>query len=424
MSSSAPAGRASILHADLDSFYASVAQRDSPWLRGRPVAVGGGVILAASYEAKRRGVRTPMGGRAARDLCPGLIVVPPDFEAYQKASNAVFEIFRRTTPVVQGVSIDEAFLDVGGLHRIDASPVEIAARLRREVSDEVGLPITVGVARTPFLAKVASRVAKPDGLLEVPPEGEAAFLHPLDVTMLWGVGDKTAQRLREYGLHTAGQLAELPESVLIGLLGGSGGRHLHAVVHGMTSATLSTGGRRGSIGAQRALGHGPHASASVDAALLGLLDRVSRRLRSADQLAGTVTLRVRFGDYTAITRSHTLAHPSSDTSRIAESAISLLRGVAGPIATRGLTLVGVAVSGLVTNQVEQPELVLDGLGELDGQVALAEKAGVLASHDRTRLDGALDAIGERFGTQALTRGSLVRVGTGFSPPQLPAEKTP
>ena len=413
MSTPAQTGRASILHADLDSFYASVAQRDSPRLRGRPVAVGGGVILAASYEAKRRGVRTPMGGRAARELCPDLIVVRPDFEAYQKASKAVFEIFRRTTPIVQGVSIDEAFLDVGGLGQIDASPVEIAARLRREVSDEVGLPITVGVARTPFLAKVASRVAKPDGLLEVPPDGEASFLHPLDVSMLWGVGDKTAQRLREYGLHTAGQLAELPESVLVGLLGGSGGRHLHAVVHGMTSAALATDGKRGSIGAQRALGQGPHATAFVDAALLGLVDRVCRRLRSATQLAQTVTLRVRFADYTAITRSHTLRHPGSDTSRIAEAALTLLRGVDRQVAARGLTLVGVALSGLVSNEVEQPELILDGLGAQEGG------SDVVATHNRARLDGAVDAIGQRFGSQALTRGSLVRLGAGLSLPQLP-----
>src|SRR5688572_30259792 len=193
---------ATILHADLDAFYASVEQRDDPRLRGRPVIVGGGVVLACSYEAKARGVRTAMGGRQARALCPHAIVVPPRMSAYSAASKAVFEVFRNTTPVVEGLSIDEAFLDVGGLRRIAGPPVEIAARLRRQVRERVGLPITVGVARTKFLAKVASGVAKPDGLLVVPPDGELAFLHPLAVEALWGVGPVTSGKLRERGIVT------------------------------------------------------------------------------------------------------------------------------------------------------------------------------------------------------------------------------
>ena len=233
--------RSTILHADLDAFYASVEQRDDPRLRNRPVAVGGGVILACSYEAKRRGVTTPMGGRQARALCPDLIIVRPRFDAYLEASKAVFELFHRTTPQVQGVSIDEAFLDVAGLHRIDVAPVDIAARLRAQVRDVVGLPITVGVARTPFLAKVASRVAKPDGLLLVLPADEDAFLHPLPVELLWGVGAVTAAKLHAYGLATAGDVAALPRSVLVGVLGPAAGGHLHAVVHGQTTRAVVVG---------------------------------------------------------------------------------------------------------------------------------------------------------------------------------------
>src|SRR3954462_771317 len=192
-------GEATILHADLDSFFASVEQRDAPRLRGRPVIVGGGVVLAASYEAKAFGVRTAMGGSTARRLCPGLVVVPARFKAYTEASRAMFDVFEDTSPVVEGLSIDEAFIDVRGMRRIAGSPEEIARRLRIRVREEVGIAVTVGVARTKFLAKVASGVAKPDGLLVVPPSGELAFLHPLPVERLWGVGDKTAHRLHARG---------------------------------------------------------------------------------------------------------------------------------------------------------------------------------------------------------------------------------
>src|SRR4051812_45638520 len=208
-------GGATILHADLDAFYASVEQRDDPRLRGRPVIVGGGVVLAASYEAKACGVRTAMGGRQARELCPNAVVVSPRMSAYSEASKAVFEVFEDTTPLVEGLSIDEAFLDVGGLLRVSGTPTEIAARLRRKVLDRVGLPITVGVARTKFLAKVASAVAKPDGLLVVPPEGELEFLHPLPVRRLWGVGPVTADKLRDRGITTVGEVARIAEAALV-----------------------------------------------------------------------------------------------------------------------------------------------------------------------------------------------------------------
>src|SRR6478672_9728897 len=222
-------GAATILHADLDAFYASVEQRDDPRLRGRPVIVGGGVVLAASYEAKACGVRTAMGGRQARRLCPSAIVVPPRMSAYSEASKAAFRIFEDSSPLVEGLSIDEAFLDVRGMERISGTPTEIAARLRRDVRERVGLPITVGVARTKFLAKVASGVAKPDGLLVVPADRELEFLHPLPIERLWGVGAVTSDRLRRLGITTVGQVAQMSEAVLVTILGRASGRHLYAL---------------------------------------------------------------------------------------------------------------------------------------------------------------------------------------------------
>lgn len=203
----------SILHADLDSFYASVEQRDDPALRGRPVIVGGGVVLAASYEAQAYGVRTAMGGAQARRLCPAAVVVPPRMSAYSRASDAVFEVFRDCTPIVEALSVDEAFLDVGGLRRVSGTPVAIAERLRADVRERVGLPITVGIARTKFLAKVASQEAKPDGLLLVPPDQELTFLRPLPVRRLWGVGAVTAEKLHAHGIVTVADVAELSAAI-------------------------------------------------------------------------------------------------------------------------------------------------------------------------------------------------------------------
>ena len=258
--------QATILHADLDAFFASVEQRDERRLRGRPVLVGMGVVLAASYEAKAFGVRTAMSERQARGLCPHAVVVKPRFSAYVEASKAVFEVFEDTTPLVEGLSIDEAFLDVRGMERGFGTPVEIAERLRRDVAERVGLPITVGVARTKFLAKVASAVAKPDGLLVVPPDKELAFLHPLPVERLWGVGPVTAAKLRSRGIAKVRQVALLPESVLVSMLGRASGRHLHALAHNLDPRPVRTGRRRGSIGSQRALGRRPTSAEALDAA--------------------------------------------------------------------------------------------------------------------------------------------------------------
>ena len=307
---------ASILHADLDSFFASVEQRDDRRLLGRPVIVGMGVVLAASYEAKAYGVRTAMGEKRARALCPQAVVVRPRMSAYSEASKAVFRVFEDTSPVVEGLSIDEAFLDVSGMERSIGSPVEIAARLRERVRDQVGLPITVGVARTKFLAKVASAVAKPDGLLVVPPDEELAFLHPLPVERLWGVGPVTARKLREHGITTVRQVAMLPESVLVSMLGQASGRHLHALAHNLDPRPVRARRRRGSIGSQRARGRAPWSSASVDADLVTLVDRVTRRMRTAGRTGRTVVLRLRFDDYSRATRSHTLPYATASTERV------------------------------------------------------------------------------------------------------------
>jgi len=388
-----------ILHADLDSFYASVEQRDDPALRGRPVAVGGGVVLAASYEAKALGVRTAMGGRQARRICPGLVVVPPRFRAYTAASRAVFEIFRDTAPDVEGISIDEAFLDVRGLEHISGTPVVIAARLRTIVREQVGLPITVGVARTKFLAKVASGVAKPDGLLVVDPERELEFLHPLAVERLWGVGPVTAAKLRRCGVTTVGQVARLGEPVLVELVGRAAGRKLHALALGRDARRVRPAARRRSMGAQRALGSRLRPWEELTASLTALVDRVTRRMRAARRVGRTVVLRLRFGDYTRATRSRTLPEATARTSTILATAIELLEAERALVGRRGLTLVGVAVTNLYDEDAVQLALPLDGA------------AG---------LDAVLDRVLDRFGSRAIQRGVLVgRDLVGEAMPMLP-----
>ena len=396
---------ASILHADLDSFYASVEQRDDPRLRGRPVIVGGGVVLAASYEAKAFGVRGAMGGAQARRLCPHAVVVPPRFPAYVEASRAVFEVFGETTPLVEGISIDEAFLDVGGLRRLAGSPTEIAVRLRRQVRERVGLPISVGVACTKFLAKVASAVGKPDGLLVVPAGEELAFLHPLPVERLWGVGPVTAAKLHRRGITTVGQLAEVEEAVLVGMVGTGSGRHLHALAHNRDPRPVRVGRRRRSIGAQRALGRSASTTPeAVDAALIALVERVCRRLRAADRVGRTITLRLRFGDFTRATRSHTLAMPTDETAEVLATIRALAAAAAPLVEAQGLTLVGVAVANLDDAHAVQLALPFERPG---GAVPVGA------------LDGVLDQVRDRFGLGAIDRAVLLGRGAGDPLPMLP-----
>ena len=389
-----------ILHADLDAFFAAVEQRDDPRLRGRPVIVGAWVVLAASYEAKARGVRTAMSVSRARRLCPGAIVVEPRMSAYTEASKAVYEVFEDISPRVEGLSIDEAFLDVRGVRRLSGPPTEVAAKLRRAVRKRVGLPITVGIARTKFLAKVASGVAKPDGLLLVPADRELAFLHPLPVERLWGVGPKTAGRLHELGVGTVGQVARFGEGELVALLGRASGRHLYALAHNRDPRPVHPGRRRGSIGSQRALGRSPTPFAEIDASLVALVDRVTRRMRVAGRVGRTVVLRLRFDDFSRATRSHTLPYPTASTQTVLDTARGLL-AVAWPlIEERGITLVGVAVANLGEGRSLQLALPFD-------------------AHSSDALDAALDEVRLRFGSAAITRAVLVGRRRGVEMPLLP-----
>jgi DNA polymerase-4 len=389
-----------ILHADLDAFYASVEQRDDPRLRGRPVIVGAGVVLAASYEAKARGVCTAMGGRQARALCPDAVVVPPRMKAYSAASKAVFAVFDDTSPVVEPISIDEAFLDVHGLRHIRGPAPEVAARLREAVRDRVGLAITVGVARTKFLAKVASGVAKPDGLLVVPLDGELAFLHPLPVQRLWGVGRVTAEKLYALGIVTVAQVAALEERTLVSMLGPASGRHLHALAHNRDPRPVVVGRRRRSIGSQSALGQRGLSRDDLEARLITLVDRVCRRLRSADRVCRTVVLRLRFSDFTRATRSHTLPAPTADTAVVLAALQTLLHSNAGLIRERGITLIGIALANLDNSDAVQLELPFD-------------------RRDTVSLDRAVDLVRDRYGSTSITRGVLLGKREPLSVPLLP-----
>jgi DNA polymerase-4 len=394
------APEATILHADLDAFYASVEQRDDPRLRGRPVIVGGGVVLTASYEARAYGVRTAMGGAQARRLCPNAIVVEPRMSAYSEASKAVFAVFEDTTPLVEGLSIDEAFLDVGGLRRVSGTPPEIAARLRREVRERVGLPITVGVARTKFLAKVASGVGKPDGLLVVPPDNELAFLHPLPVQRLWGVGPVTATKLHDRGLTTVGEVARLAEATLVSIVGQASGRHLHALAHNRDPRPVQVGRRRRSIGSQHAIGRDSTSAEDLDAVAVSLVDRVTARMRAARRTGRTVVLRLRFDDFSRATRSHTLPQATAQTRTILVTVRGLLAAAAPMVERRGVTLVGVSV------------------GNLDDEGAI-QLALPFDQHSTGALDVAVDGVRDRFGSAAVTRAVLLNRNQGISMPMLP-----
>jgi DNA polymerase IV len=391
---------AAVLHADVDSFYASVEQRDDPRLRGRPVIVGPGIVLAASYEAKAYGVYTPMAVGRARRLCPEAVVVSARMSAYSEASKALFEVFNDTSGLVEGLSIDEAFLDVGGLRRISGTPTEIAARLRRDVRERVGLPISIGVARTKFLAKVASGVAKPDGLRVVPPHGELDFLHPLPVEALWGVGVVTAKKLRAKGITTVRQVAALDEMALVQMLGRASGRHIHALAHNRDPRPVEVGRRRRSMGSQRAIGRRSKSAASVDAVLVAICDRLARRLRAARRVCRTIVLRLRFDDLTRATRSHTLPQATAQTQTILATARGLVTTATPMIEKEGITLIGVTLTNLDNDSAIQLALPFD-------------RRWVPS------LDFAVDDLRDRFGSSAVTRAVLLGRDQGLSVPLLP-----
>jgi DNA polymerase-4 len=391
-----------ILHADLDAFYASVEQRDDPRLRKRPVIVGAGIVLSASYEARTTGIYTPMGVDKALRLCPEAVVVKPRFTAYSDASKAVFDIFEHTSPLVEGLSIDEAFLDVHGLELLSGTSTDIAVKLRREVRESVGLPITVGVARTKHLAKVASGVAKPDGLLVVPLGDELTFLHPLPVERLWGVGVVTARKLHNHGISRVEQIATMDVDVLVGILGPAAAHHLHALANNQDPRPVHVGRRRRSIGSQHATGLSrlPSAADELDATIVGLVDRVTRRVRAARRVGRTVVLRMRFGDYTRATRSHTLAMATAETGTILSAIRGLVTSAMPLIRRDGLTMVGITVSNLENDDAVQLPLPFE-------------------RRPPRAVDAIVDQVRERFGASALTRASQLGRDQGFMVPLLP-----
>jgi DNA polymerase-4 len=398
-------GGATILHADADAFFASVEQRDDPALRGRPTIVGGGVVMAASYEARARGVNGGMGGSIARRLCPEAAVVQPRFSAYVDASKALFEVFEQFAPAVEGLSMEEAFLDVRGLEAISGTPREIAERLRRRARERVGLAVTVGVARTKVLAKMASRAAKPDGLLVVPPEEELGFLHPLPVERLWGVGPATAERLHAHGIRTVGELSRRDEGELGLFLGRAAARHLHAISRNRDPRPVRRGRRRGSFGSQSALGGRPRTRGELEAVLVALVDRVTRRMRAARRAGRTVTVRLRFADFSRATRSRTLPQPTAGSGTVLAAATYLLERATPLIERRGITLLGVAVSSLVP-----------GWGGVQLELELARRSA-------WALDLALDEIRDRFGPDAIRRAASLARDPTFTPWLRPDEES-
>jgi DNA polymerase-4 len=391
---------ATILHADLDAFYASVEQLLDPSLRGKPIAVGGGVVLAASYEAKAFGVRGGMSGWRARELCPELVFVGGHFNEYQRLGDAAIAVLGDFTPLVERISIDEAFADVAGSIHLFGPPAEVAQAIRRRVRAELGLPISVGVARTKHLAKIASQVAKPDGLVVVDPAAELDFLHDLPVELMWGVGPVTRARLAEIGVATIGQLAEMPGGSLERLLGHAAGEKLTALAWNRDPRQIKTRHRARSAGAQSAIGKKPAQESVFRPTLRHLADRIATRLRAKSRPGRTVTVRVRFADLTSVTRALTLPAPISATVMLAEIAEDLVRGVLAdhPDETT-ISLLAISVSNLEAQAVVQLELPL-------GLADEARRPGSRKAVARFVADRAVDAIRDRFGWEAVGYGSV------------------
>lgn len=399
-----------ILHCDLDAFYASVEQILDPSIAGRPVLVGGGVVVAASYEARAFGISAPMNLRKALERCPDAVVVSGSFEAYSDYSDRVMDILRDFSPLLEQISIDEGFVDVSGSIHLLGSPAEIGRKIRERVRAETGLPISIGVASSKFLAKVASAAAKPDGLLVVAPENEIEWLHSLPVRVIWGIGPVTERKLHERGLNTVGELAGTPVESLSRWLGPGAGRHLHALAWNRDHRAVETSRRAKSIGAQSALGRGLTDAEELSGVFLHLADRVGTRMRKKRKVGKTFTLRVRFEDMTSVTRASTFDAPLNTTSAIHRAALALLddarSGHDGP-----LTLVGISMSKLCDEGAIQMELALD-----EGDVA---HVGSVAASHQAEIDRQIDRARERFGRDVVGRASDLlnkntrRVDDGF-----------
>ena len=399
---------AGMLHADLDAFYASVEQLLDPSLRGLPIAVGGGVVLAASYEARAFGIRSGMPGRRARELCPGLVFVGGHFSEYQRLGDAAIGVLADYTPDIERISIDEAFADVSGSTRLFGSPGEIARVVRARVRAELGLPISIGVARTKHLAKIASQVAKPDGLRIVDPKAEIEFLHGLPVELMWGVGPATKLRLADLGIETIGELAQSSPGALARVLGHAAGRKFAALAWNKDPREIRRHARAHSAGAQSALGRRPAVEGVFRPLLQHLAERIASRLRAKDRPARTVTVRVRFADLKSVTRAITLPAPICATAAMTEIAVELARSVLRDHpAEKTISLLGISAShlGSCDLQLELPFRLTD-----DG-VRPGTRKGLALS----RADRAMDRIRERFGWNVISYASAAKDATRSVP---------
>lgn len=386
-----------VLHVDMDAFFASVELRRRPELRGRPMMVAGdsgrGVVLSATYEARRSGVRSAMPTGRAKALCPGIVVVQPDMSAYRTASAEVMAVFADVTPLVEPISVDEAFLDVSGAGRLSGRPGAIAQRLRARLSDELGLTATVGGAASKFIAKLASGLAKPDGLLLVPPHEVLALLHPLPVRALWGVGPKTAQTLEALGLSTVGEVARTDRAVFVRQVGKATGSKLHDLANGLDDRTVETASTEASIGAETTFSYDTADRAFLGRELLALAERTARRARDAQVCGRTVSLKVRFEDFSTLTRSVTLPAATDLSGVVHATALALLDKLGGG---RRVRLLGVRLEGLVPT------------GEVSAQLELGQDDDGPGWREA---EGALDRVIARFGSSAVRRASL------FDPPE-------
>jgi DNA polymerase-4 len=391
------ASDAAILHVDLDAFYASVELLLDPSLAGKPVIVGGlgprGVVAAASYEARVYGVQSAMPMARARRACPHAVFLPPRFDQYEAKSREVMAILRSVTPLVEPLSIDEAFLDVRGARRRIGTGREVAAHLRTRIRDETGLTASVGVATTKFLAKVVSEMAKPDGMIVVEPGTELQFLHPLPVSRLWGVGPATLAKLARIGAHTVGDVAALPDGALHAAVGKSTGAHLHALANNVDQRAVTPERVAKSIGAEATFPSDLHDREALHREIVRLADKVSARLRHAGHVARTFTLKVRFGSFETITRARTLPDATATSTVVAAVARELL----APIDVHeGIRLIGISASQLGEPQPAQGVLVLDdGSNDTD------------RDHRRAAVEQAVDAVRDRFGDRAVTPATLV-----------------
>ncbi len=384
-----------ILHADLDAFYAAVAVLENPDLAGMPVAVGTGVVLSCTYEARVFGVRGGMRMVEARERCPSMIEVDGTFGAYREYSRAVFSIFESFTPAVEPLSIDEAFLDVSGSLHLFGDPLSIANQIRSRVRRETGLAVSVGGSTRKFLSKIASQVAKPDGVIIVPAGGERAFLHPLSVSYLWGVGPVTKQKLNDFGIESIGDIANTPYDALVAMLGGGAASHLSALANNQDPRPVSTTRATQSVGAQSAMPARIRTLDELKPMLLRLTDKVADRLRRKSRTARTVTVRVRFADLTSVTRSATMPTPTASTRAIMDIGIRLLAKVLDEYPRNEISLIGLSTAGLGVGEPLQLALGVDD----------ATTGGTPEDLKYGSLDASVDELRRRYGRDVITHGS-------------------